>query len=254
LPVSVLKVDQQKHICKATINRPASHNAINFAVMDELELLLDKLESNQEIRCFILTGTGDETFIAGGDLREFHTIKTAEEAKPMASRMLNILERIEKLPCWTIAAVNGAAYGGGCEIMLAFDFRIASPNAGFGFTQGKFYLPPGWGGLTRLVERVGRSTALRWLAEAKVIDTETALRHKLIDRIATTDELQQQTVQWAQELSKNDRPFIENLKKGTLRLTKARWEAINSELDSFAQFWESELHKKRVERFLNRKN
>jgi enoyl-CoA hydratase/carnithine racemase len=251
--VSVLKVDQQKHICKATINRPASHNAINFAVMDELELLLDKLESNQEIRCFILTGTGDETFIAGGDLREFHTIKTAEEAKPMASRMLNILERIEKLPCWTIAAVNGAAYGGGCEIMLAFDFRIASPNAGFGFTQGKFYLPPGWGGLTRLVERVGRSTALRWLAEAKVIDTQTALQHKLIDRVADAGKLEKQCQEWAQQLSKNDRHFIKNLKEGAMRIAEVRWDAIEAELDSFTQFWESELHEERVEKFLNRR-
>lgn len=250
--MSILKVEQKKYTCQATINRPKSHNAINFAVMDELENLLDELEADKNVRCFILTGSGEQTFISGGDLREFHTIKTAEEAKPMARRMLNILERIERLPCWTIASINGAAYGGGCEIMLAFDFRIASSEATFGFTQGKFYLPPGWGGLTRLVERVGRSTALRWLAEAKNVDAQTALKHKLVDRIAKDGQLEKETWAWAGEITKNDRPFIQNLKQGAMRLTEPRWEAINEELEAFGNFWESDLHEKRVEQFLNR--
>jgi enoyl-CoA hydratase/carnithine racemase len=250
--VSILKVEQKKYICQATLNRPKSHNAINFAVMDKLENLLDELESNQDIRCFILTGKGEQTFISGGDLREFHTIKTATEAKPMARQMLSILERIEKLPCWTIASINGATYGGGCEIMLAFDFRIATSKSSFGFTQGKFYLPPGWGGLTRLVERVGRSTALRWLAEAKKVSAQTALKHKLVDRIAKDDQLEKETWNWASEVTKNDRSFIKNLKQGAMRLTKARWKAINAELESFAEFWESDLHEKRVEKFLER--
>lgn len=250
--MSVLKVEQKNHICQATISRPDSHNAVNFAVMSELENLLDDLEEDQEIRCFILTGSGNKTFISGGDLREFHTIKNAENAKSMARRMHSILVRIEKLPCWTIAAINGAAYGGGCEIMLAFDFRIGSTQSTYGFTQGKFYLPPGWGGLTRLVERVGRSTALRWLAEAKNVDAQTALEHKLVDRVAE-DDLKEETWSWASEITKNDRSFIKNLKQGAMRLTKARWKAINKEVDPFGEFWESDLHQQRVEKFLERK-
>lgn len=251
--MSILKVEQKKFICRATIHRPQSHNAINFKVMDELENLLDDLESNSDIRCLILTGSGEQTFISGGDLREFHTIKTADEAKPMAKRMLSILTRLEKLPCWTIAAVNGAAYGGGCEIMLACDFRFAAPHATFGFTQGKFYLPPGWGGLTRLVEKVGRSTALLWLAEAKIVDAESALNHKLINHIIESDDFRESVQSSAKNLIKNDRAFIKNLKSGAMKLSQARWKAINAELDSFAEFWESKLHQERVEKFLNRK-
>lgn len=251
--MSTVKIEQKNHICQATIDRPESHNAINFAVMDELENLLDDLEKDSDIRCFILSGSGQKTFVSGGDLREFHTIKTAEEAKPMARRMLTILKRIEQLPCWTIAAINGAAYGGGCEIMLAFDFRMAAPRATFGFTQGKFYLPPGWGGLTRLVEKVGRSTALLWLAEAKVIDSQTALHHNLIDHITESSDWEDEVWERAQNITRNDRPFIKNLKEGAMRITHARWEAIEAELDSFAQFWESDLHEERVEKFLNRK-
>lgn len=250
--MSVLKVELNNYICKATVHRPEAHNAINFEVMDAFESLLSELEGDSEIRCLILQGNR-EAFISGGDLQEFHTIKTAEEAKPMAKRMLSILQRVERLPCWTIACINGSAYGGGCEIMLAFDFRIASEEATFGFTQGKFYLPPGWGGLTRLVERVGRSTALRWLAEAAVIDAETALNHRLIDRLEPADQLQKETQKWAKALCHNGRDYIKTLKKGGLSLTEARWKAIEKELEPFAQFWEDERHHQRVEKFLNRK-
>lgn len=250
--MNILKIEQKNSILWASINRPKSRNAINFALMDALEEILDKLEQDDSIRTFILSGTGSH-FISGGDLREFHTIKTAEEAKPMAKRMRSLYKRIEILPCWTIACINGDAYGGGWETMLAFDFRIASEEAVFGFTQGKFYLPPGWGGLTRLVERVGRSTALKWLAEAAVIDSDTALSHHLIDKISNDDKLEENTWKWAEKLSHNDRDFIKTLKHGALRLTEARWKAINEELDDFAKFWEDERHHERVEKFLNRK-
>lgn len=251
--MNILKIEQQKATLWASIDRPKSRNAINFALMDALEEMLDKLEGDDSIRTFVLSGTGNY-FISGGDLREFHTIKTAKEAKPMAKRMLSLYKRIEMLPCWTIACVNGAAYGGGWETMLAFDFRIASQKAVFGFTQGKFYLPPGWGGLTRLVERVGRSTALKWLAEAAVVDSSTALSHRLIDKVSSDDELAEKTWAWAEKLSHNDRDFIKTLKLGALGLTEARWKAINEELDEFAKFWEDERHHDRVEKFLNKKN
>lgn len=251
--MSVLKIEHKDFICKATINRPDAHNAINFAVMDALENLLTDIETNDRTRCFILEGTGRNAFISGGDLKEFHTIKTAEEAEPMARRMTAILERIEMLPCWTIASINGPAYGGGCEILLAFDFRIASSEATFGFTQGKFYLPPGWGGLTRLVERVGRSTALHWLAEATVVDADTALKKKLINRIAPAEKLEKETVAWAKDLSHNDRDYIKTLKSGALTLAEARWRAIENELEPFAKFWEDQRHHQRVEKFLERK-
>lgn len=251
--MNILNIKQQKFTLWATINRPKSRNAINFDLMDRLEETVDRLEKDESIRTFVLSGTGNH-FISGGDLREFHTIKTAEEAKPMAKRMLSLYKRIENLPCWTIACINGAAYGGGWETMLAFDFRIASEDAVFGFTQGKFYLPPGWGGLTRLVERVGRSTALKWLAEAEVVDSQSALSHHLIDKVSSGNELKSTTWKWAEKLSHNDRDFIDTLKQGALKFAEARWKAIHEELDHFTKFWEDERHQERVEKFLNRKN
>lgn len=249
--MNILKVEQRDHTLWASVNRPDSRNALNFAVMDALEKTIGHLESDPSIRTFVLSGT-EGHFISGGDLREFHTIKTAEEAKPMAKRMLSLLKRIEQLPCWTIACINGAAYGGGWETMLAFDFRIASNEAVIGFTQGKFYLPPGWGGLTRLVEIVGRSTALEWLAETAVIEADEALSHNLINRVSREDELINETWRWAKQLSHNNRDFITTLKEGALRISEARWKAIHEELENFARFWEDERHHERVEKFLKR--
>lgn len=251
--MSVLNIETKETILTAQIDRPASKNAINFAVMEELENLLGQIEQNKTVTAFILTGAGDNLFISGGDLKEFHGITSAKEAEQMARRMGSILKRIEQLPCWTIAAINGAAYGGGWEIMLAFDFRMASSDASFHFSQGKFYLPPGWGGLTRLVEKVGRSTALRWLAETAEIDAETALKENLIDRVIPGDELLEEAERWAHKMSHNGRDYIKALKGGALKFSKVRWKAMEEELEPFARFWEDKRHLKRVAKFLRRK-
>lgn len=237
----------------ATLDRPEAMNSVNFEVMAELEKIMDRIENEDGIRTFVFSGGGSKMFVSGGDLKEFHQLRTADEAGQMSRRMHAILERIETAPCWTIACINGDAYGGGCEMMLAFDFRMASSEASFGFTQGRFYLPPGWGGLTRLVEQVGRSTALRWLAETAVIDADTALTQKLIDRMAKQDELREKVLEWAAVLGKNDRDYIDVLKQGARRLGEARRKAIAAELKPFCRFWEDERHHRRVQEFLNRK-
>lgn len=250
--MAVIQTERNNQIRWATFHRPEARNSINFETMDDLEELLDQVEKEEETRCLVFCSGDEEIFISGGDLKEFHTLKSADEAKRMAERMIVILDRLERLPCWTIACIDGAAYGGGCEIMLAFDFRIASANAVFGFTQGRFYLPPGWGGLTRLVERVGRSTALRWLAERAVVDAETAREYRLVDRLTPGDSLIDRTQEWAETLAFNDRNYIRTLKRGASRVSGKRGELIREELAPFSHFWEDERHHMRVEKFLNR--
>lgn len=219
-------------------------NAINFDVMDQLETLLDELEKEDELRLFVLTGS-DNSFISGGDLREFHQIKDTEGAKEMTRRMIVILERIEHLPCWTLAAVNGTAYGGGWETMLAFDFRIAISTATFGFTQGKFYLPPGWGGVTKLAAVAGRNQALYWLASQKVIDAKTALQSGLIQDVFDENEYNEKLSLLKRSLTKNGREYIEYVKRKDIQKS-------TDEIEPFSTFWESEEHMNRVEKFLSR--
>jgi enoyl-CoA hydratase len=229
----------------ARIDRPESRNAINFEVMDKLESILNIAESMPDLRLFIIIGSG-KSFISGGDLKEFHGITDAEGARQMSGRMLAILNRIENLSCWTLAAVNGHAYGGGWETFLSCDFRVATASAKFGFTQGKFYLPPGWGGLTRLSKTVGKERALYWLASQKVIGSAEALSAGLIQDIFPDDEFESSLNALTEKLTLNDRTFIEYMKR------KDR-PNITDELEPFSRFWESEEHMSRVEEFLNRK-
>lgn len=232
------------HTLTVTIDRPDAMNAINFEVMDGLESALDEAERDPELRLFLLTGAG-KSFISGGDLKEFHGISDADGARKMSARMLSILERIEQLSCWTLAAVNGPAYGGGWETLLSFDFTVAKASATFGFTQGKFYLPPGWGGLTRLSRCVGKKTADYWLASQKVVNTNEALRFGLIQDVFPDDEFDQKLEKLMNKLVLNDRAFIEYMKKNHRK-------KITDELEPFSRFWESGEHIRRVEEFLRR--
>lgn len=242
------------HILRATINRPEARNAIDFDVMEELERLVGTLENEDEIRVFILSGTGEQSFVAGGDLKKFHTIQSKEKAVEMSKRMHDIFNRIERLPCWTIACINGDAYGGGIELMLAFDFRLSVPDAKFGFTQGRFYLVPGWGGLTRLVEKVGRAKALEWCGKAEIHPANTVLAHGLIEHIVKGEDVEKEVLEWVGKLTKNDRKFIKTLKQGAARLTPQRKESLEAEIEPFAELWVDAEHMERVENFTSRKN
>lgn len=243
--MSILSIHKDPFITIATIRRPDAMNAINFELMDRMEALLDQLESDDEVRLFILSGS-ENSFISGGDLKEFHQIKDAEGAKRMTLRMIRLLERIENLPCWTIAALNGDVYGGGWEMMLSFDFRVARDDIKIGFTQGKFYLPPGWGGITNLSRVVGREQALYWLASNRVITAGAALNHGLIQEVFESDHFDELMEELSKELTRNDRTYIDYLKRKDLK-------SPSDEVDPFSHFWESDEHLKRVDRFLNRK-
>ena len=240
-----LDIRRDKFIITASINRPETLNAINFEVMSRLETILDDVEADTDIRLFVLTGTG-KSFISGGDLREFHKISSAEGARKMSERMITILQRISSLPCWTLAAINGHAYGGGWETLLHFDFRVAKETARFGFTQGKFYLPPGWGGITSLTETVGRDKALYWLASQKIISAQTAFESGLIQEVFTSESYDDKLSELQNKLLLNDRTFIEYVKNTNRK-------SVADEIEPFSRFWENREHLERVNDFLERK-
>jgi len=239
-----ITVSSEPFIVTATINRPAAMNAVNFDVMERLESLLDELEQDKELRLFVFTGTG-KSFISGGDLKEFHQIKDAAGAKEMTRRMIQILNRIENLPFWTLASINGDAYGGGWEMALAFDFRVASSSANIGFTQGKFYLPPGWGGIKKLQNSVGRSLALFWLGSQKVINAKEAREAGFIQEYFDEHLYYEKLEKLKEHLILNDRDFITYLKNHKFQHTL-------DEIEPFSRFWESNEHFKRVNEFLRK--
>lgn len=236
----------------AKINRPEALNAIDYNVMEELEQLVEKIEGDESIRVFILSGAGDQSFVSGGDLKKFHSIKSKEEAIAKARRMQNLLLRIESLPCWNVAHINGDAFGGGIELMLAFDFRVSVPGAKFGFTQGRFYLTPGWGGLTRLVEKVSRAKALELLGKAEIKTAAEVQRIGLIEEVLEGKNPEKETLSWVEKLTINDRRFIKTLKDGALRFSQNRLKALEAEVDPFSKLWVDEQHTNRVEKFMRK--
>ncbi len=242
-----------KHIIRAIIRRPRALNAINFKTIEDFEQLVDTIEKDDDIRVLIFSGEGESSFVSGGDLKEFHTIIDQQEAAKMSARMHRLLNRLEHLPCWNIAFINGDAYGGGIELMLAFDFRVASnEEIKLGFTQGRFYLSPGWGGLTRLVEKVGRAKALLWLAKAEIISCRTALEEGIIESILESPQTEQTLIEWAEKLTKNDRPYIRTLKHGALAGNEMRKNALFAEIEPFSELWVSNQHIDRVTKFLKK--
>jgi enoyl-CoA hydratase/carnithine racemase len=172
-----------------TLNRPAVHNAVDEAVMGRLESILDRVESEPAIRALILTGAGDRTFCAGGDLKYFANLTTREDGLAMSKRMQEILSRFQQGERGVIAAINGQALGGGCEMLTACHLRIAADTARFGFRQAAIGLITGWGGGVRLFSLVGRSHALDLLLTSRTIDTDEAMRIGLINRAVPADEV-----------------------------------------------------------------
>jgi len=241
-----LRIEESDYVTTATIERPEAMNAVNFELMDRLEQLVEKLSHSDSVRLFILKGS-EGSFISGGDLREFHQLETAEEARSMTNRMLRLLDRIRNLPLWTVAAMNGATYGGGWEIAAAFDFRIAKRGISIGFTQGKFYLPPGWGGIASLKQLVPVQKALYWLASQSVISAEEAYQSGFVDELLESDTYDDSLAKLVKNLTSNDRQFIKYLK------SSAHFDGPDEEVTPFSLFWESEEHRDRVQAFLDRK-
>lgn len=235
-----------------TLNRKEALNAVNFDVMSALESALDVIERENDVRVLVFTALG-ESFISGGDLKAFSGLKSADDGRLMAARMKSILHRIENLPCITICLINGDAYGGGCETALAFDQIWLRDTAKMGFTQANFALSPGWGGYTRLIERVGATTALRWLSERARVGIDEGISSGLIDHVIASTGYQEAIDEHLRAIIHTDHKVLltlKRIKQQSLFLKRDTLMAFESEL--FERLWESDEHHARVERFLNR--
>lgn len=186
---SSLLVNTENHICTITINRPDKLNALNKTVIEELSVALDQVYSDSNIHSALITGSGPKAFVAGADISEFSSLD-AEGGKALAQRgQTQVFDKIEKSPKPIIAAVNGFALGGGCELAMACHFRLASENAKFGQPEVNLGLLPGYGGTQRLVQLIGKGRAMELLMTGNMIDAPTALQYGLVNYVVTSDEL-----------------------------------------------------------------
>ena len=171
-----------------TINRPDKLNALNAQVFSDLNLVLDEIASNDAIRSVIITGAGAKAFVAGADISEFNGLSTSE-AMELARRGQETFFRIENNTKPIVAAVNGFALGGGCELAMSCHFRIASENAKFGQPEVNLGLTPGYGGTQRLVQLVGKGKAMELLLSAQLLSAAEALQWGLVNQVTTAEDL-----------------------------------------------------------------
>ena len=171
-----------------TINRPDKLNALNRDVFTDLNLALDEIAANPEIKSVIITGAGPKAFVAGADISEFNALDK-DQAMALAKRGQDTFARIEHSTKPIVAAVNGFALGGGCELAMSCHFRIASDNAKFGQPEVNLGLIPGYGGTQRLVQLIGKGRAMALLMSAALMDAATAKQTGLVNEVTTQEEL-----------------------------------------------------------------
>lgn len=215
-----LKTEVEAGIAKVMINRPKSLNALNTETLIELEELLSEIERSKDIRCVIITGSGDKAFAAGADISEMVNA-TPQEGREMALLALEAFKKLENMPQVTIAAVNGYALGGGCELAMACDIRIASEKARFGQPEVNLGILPGFGGTQRLSRLIGKGRAKELIFTADQIDAGEAYRIGLVNEIASPEDLMSSCEGMAKKM----------LSKGSYAVSLAK-KAINSGLDT----------------------
>ena len=175
-------------ICTITINRPDKMNALNKTVLDELNEAFDKVYEDESIKCVIITGAGNKAFVAGADISEFIDL-IPDLAPDLARKGQMTFDRIESCPKPVVAAVNGFALGGGCELALACHFIYASDNAKFGQPEVNLGLIPGYGGTQRMTQVCGKGRTMELLMTGKMITAKEAEQYGMVNQVTNADEL-----------------------------------------------------------------
>ena len=182
----------QDNICTITINRPEKLNALNKDVFTDLDNALNEVAGNAEIKSVIITGAGPKAFVAGADITEFASFNK-DEAMTLAKRGQDVFFKIENSKKPIVAAVNGFALGGGCELAMACHFRLCSENAKFGQPEVNLGLIPGYGGTQRLTQLVGKGKSMELQMTANLVDANEAFHLGLVNHITTAETLLERT-------------------------------------------------------------
>ncbi len=183
-----LLVEVENETALVTINRPKSLNALNSETLNELDRCFAEIEARKDVKVVILTGTGEKAFVAGADISEMVSASAAE-GQAMALLAGRAFSRLENMPQVSIAAVNGFALGGGCELAMACDIRVAAENAKFGQPEVNLGILPGFGGTQRLSRLVGKGRAKELIFTADMVDAQEAYRIGLANKVVPQAEL-----------------------------------------------------------------
>jgi len=199
-PYETIKIEREENIVWIVLNRPHRLNAFNDILVEELSEVLDTVENDPSVRCVIITGEGDRAFSAGADITAFPKV-TPVKAQEFSRRGQKVFSKIEEMSKPVIAAINGYALGGGLELALACDFRIASEHAELGTPEINLGIIPGWGGTQRLVRTVGLRNARRIVMFGERIKADEALKMGLVDKVVPFEKLREEAKALAKRLA-----------------------------------------------------
>ena len=195
-------IAKEGHVATITINRPKALNALSTAVLTDLNAALDEVAADQDVYALIITGAGEKSFVAGADIAEMKD-KSVEEAAEYGKFGNAVFRKIETFRCPVIAAVNGFALGGGCELAMSCDIRVASENAVFGQPEVGLGITPGFGGTQRLARLVGAGIAKEMIYTARNIKADRAAQIGLVNKVVAAEELSATVMKMAQGIAKN---------------------------------------------------
>ena len=249
--MNFIKYEQKDAIAVLTIDREKALNALNSEVLNELDATIDAIDLNA-VRCLIITGAGQKSFVAGADIGEMSTLSKAE-GEAFGKKGNDVFRKIEKLPIPVIAAVNGFALGGGCELSMSCDIRLASENAVFGQPETGLGITPGFGGTQRLARIIPVGKAKEMLYAGTKIKADEALSLGLVNAVYPSEELLPAAEKLASKIARNAPIAVRASKKAVDEgLHVSIDEAIVIEEKLFGSCFETEDQRNGMNAFLNK--
>ena len=233
-----LELDQG--LAVITINRPNARNAIAPQTMDQLG---QAIVGAKGALCLVIRGEGDKAFVSGGDLKELSALRTEEQAAAMAWRMRSLCDELANFPAPVVAALNGHAFGGGAEVAVAADIRVAADDIKIGFNQVLLEIMPAWGGAERLAALVGRGRALMLAGTGAVLTADQAERLGLVDRVLPRATFETEWRSLARALANRPAGDIKRVISGV---------PADDAVAAFASLWVSDKHWAAADRVMKR--
>jgi enoyl-CoA hydratase/carnithine racemase len=236
----VVDLELDQGLAVITINRPNARNAIAPQTMDQLG---QAIIGAKGALCLVIRGEGDKAFVSGGDLKELSALRTEEQAAAMAWRMRSLCDELANFPAPVVAALNGHAFGGGAEVAVAADIRVAADDIKIGFNQVSLEIMPAWGGAERLAALVGRGRALMLAGTGAVLTADQAEKVGLVDRVLPRATFETEWRSLARALANRPAGDIKRVMSGV---------PASDAVAAFASLWVSDEHWAAADRVMKR--